>query len=58
LKEKLLEIAAKWRNDNFLDIIEDHNYFWELDAGQVGKAYRVLKPSDEERFIENNFRNP
>ncbi|MEN8698566.1 DUF6241 domain-containing protein [Bacillus infantis] len=57
-KEKLLEIAAKWRNDNFLDIIEDHNYFWELDAGQVGKAYRVLKPSDEERFIENNFRNP
>lgn len=57
-KKTLLEIAAKWRNDNFIYIIEDHNYFWELDAGQVGKAYRVLKPSDEERFIENNFRNP
>jgi hypothetical protein len=57
-KETLLEIAAEWRNENFTYIIEDHNYFWENDGGQVGKAYRVLKPADEEKFIENNFRNP
>ncbi|TYS61850.1 hypothetical protein FZD47_17280 [Bacillus infantis] len=57
-KETLLEIAAKWRNEDFTGIIEDHNYFWEMDGGQIGKAYRVLKPADEEKFIENNFRNP
>ncbi|MGD6901568.1 DUF6241 domain-containing protein [Bacillus infantis] len=56
-KERLLEIAAKWRGEEFTGIIEDHNYFWELEGGQVGKAYRVLKPSDEEKFIENNFRD-
>jgi hypothetical protein len=57
-KATLLEIAVKWSNGNFSDIIEDHNYFWKIEGGQVGEAYRVLKPSDEDKFINNNYRNP
>ncbi|MCD7035365.1 DUF6241 domain-containing protein [Metabacillus sp. GX 13764] len=56
-KKYLLQIATKWKNQDFSNIIEDHNYFWKLDGGKVGEAYRVLKASDEERFIKNNFRS-
>ncbi|SIA43898.1 Uncharacterised protein [Mycobacteroides abscessus subsp. abscessus] len=36
-KETLLEIAAKWRNEDFTGIIEDHNYFWEMDSARLAR---------------------
>jgi len=54
-KEKMLEIADKWKNGWFDTIDSDHNFFWELQDGQIGKAYGVLSRDEEKTFIKNNF---
>ncbi|MBY0095672.1 DUF6241 domain-containing protein [Mesobacillus maritimus] len=54
-KEKMLEIAEKWKNGWFDTINLDHNFFWELQGGTVGKAYGVLSSEEEKVFIKNNF---
>jgi Na+-transporting methylmalonyl-CoA/oxaloacetate decarboxylase gamma subunit len=54
-KEKMLEIVKKWKNGRFDTINLDHNFFWELQGGTVGKAYGVLSPTEEKEFIKNNF---
>ena len=54
-KDELLEIMNKWKNGNFTQIDLDHNYFWNLQGGTVGKAYGTLNPEEEAEFIKNNF---
>ncbi len=55
-KNSLLRILEKWKNGNFGNIDEDHNYFWSLQDGEVGEAYGKLSPAEEAEFIKNNFR--
>lgn len=54
-KDQLLEIAGRWKNGDFSSIVQDHNYFWELQGGTVGKAYGELSKTEEESFVLNNF---
>ncbi|PLS08005.1 DUF6241 domain-containing protein [Neobacillus cucumis] len=54
-KIQLLEILDKWKKGDFDQIDHDHNYFWELEDGTIGKAYGVLSKEEEEKFIKNNF---
>ncbi|MBK5458038.1 DUF6241 domain-containing protein [Peribacillus sp. TH27] len=55
LRKELLRIAGDWKEGNFDNIVEDHNYFWEAQNGNVGKATGVLTPEQEAEFIEENF---
>lgn len=52
----LLSIAARWKQGDFRQIVKDHNYFWKLEKGNIGKAYGILSPEDEKAFINHNFK--
>lgn len=54
-KDQLLDIAYRWKDGDFSTILGDHNYFWELQGGGVGKATEVMDRSLEQTFVLNNF---
>ncbi|OWW11574.1 hypothetical protein BUE63_04095 [Bacillus sp. MB353a] len=54
-KEELLAIAERWVNRDFSKIVEDHNYFWATQEGNVGKATGVMDAVSEQTFVLNNF---
>jgi hypothetical protein len=54
-KEKMLEIADKWKKGWFDKINSDHNFLWEQQEGSVGKAYGVLSSAEEKEFVRKNF---
>lgn len=55
-RDRLLSIAARWRDFDFSTIVQDHNFFWEDKAGTVGKAHGTLSRAEEVEFIEVNFK--
>jgi hypothetical protein len=55
LKGDLLNIVTGWKEGNFDNVAQDHNYFWEYQNGTVGKATGILNSAEEEEFIGNNF---
>lgn len=55
-RDRLLSIAARWRDFDFSTIVQDHNFFWEDKAGTVGKAHGILSRAEEAEFIEVNFK--
>ncbi|WP_197076524.1 DUF6241 domain-containing protein [Domibacillus indicus] len=34
---------------------EDHNYLWDYQNGEDGKAYGVFSKAEEKVFVEMNF---
>ncbi|WP_142920459.1 DUF6241 domain-containing protein [Peribacillus asahii] len=55
-EDSLLNILKKWKREDFDAVVQDHNYFWELQNGTIGKAYGKLSEEEEAKFIENNFK--
>lgn len=55
-RERLLSIAARWRDFDFSTIVQDHNFFWEDKEGTVGKVHGTLSRAEEVEFIEVNFK--
>ena len=55
-RDRLLGIAARWKDFNFSTIVQDHNFFWEDKEGTVGKAHGTLSTAEEIEFIEVNFK--
>lgn len=55
-RDRLLDIAARWKDFNFSTIVQDHNFFWEDKEGTVGKAHGTLSTAEEIEFIEVNFK--
>ena len=56
-KEKLQEILMRWEKNDFTFIVDEHNFFWMKEHGQVGKAIRKATPAEEKAFIQRNFEN-
>ena len=54
-KDQLLKIAKRWKNGDYSKIVSDHNYFWGLQGGTIGKATGTLSKIEEQTFILNNF---
>jgi hypothetical protein len=54
-KSELLKIVGNWKEGNFDNIVEEHNFLWGEQNGNVGKATGVLTPEQEAEFIEENF---
>lgn len=54
-KDDLLKIASRWKKADFSEIVSDHNYFWGLQGGTIGKAYGKLSKIEEQTFVLNNF---
>lgn len=51
----LLAIVTKWLNNEFGNIVAEHNTIWEMKEGTVGKAYGILSPSEEATLIKEQF---
>lgn len=54
-KAELLEIAERWTKGEYARVVQDHNYFWSIQDGYVGKATGVLDLASEKEFVVNNF---
>lgn len=52
LYENMLKIAKKWQAGDFSEIDKDHNYFWKLENGNIGKAKGIMTPEEEAAFVE------
>ena len=50
-----LSILKRWQKGDFSHAVQDHNAVWELQNGNVGKATRLLTPSEEKKFIKESF---
>lgn len=51
----LKEIIERWLAEDFSKIDEDHNYFWKLQDGTVGKATGILTAKEEKAYIERAY---
>lgn len=40
-KEQLLQILNRWKNGDFSNCVDDHNFLWKKLGGQVGKASKL-----------------
>ncbi|MDM8148519.1 DUF6241 domain-containing protein [Priestia megaterium] len=54
-KIDMLKILGRWERGDFSTIVEDHNYFWNIQGGNIGEATRALTEDEEKEFIANNF---
>lgn len=55
LRSGLLKIASKWKNGQYDSIVEDHNFFWKMQEGTIGKAYEKMSQVEERDFVLTNF---
>jgi hypothetical protein len=54
-KHHLLEIVGKWRMGDFSSADIDHNYFWTIKHGTVGKAVGLFTIEEEIEYIKKHF---
>jgi hypothetical protein len=54
-KEHLLDIVEKWRMGDFSSADIDHNYFWTIEHGTVGKANGLFTIEEEIQYIKEHF---
>jgi hypothetical protein len=54
-KSELLAMAKKWETGDFSEIDKDHNFLWDLEGGNIGKATGILSAADEQAFIAKTF---
>jgi hypothetical protein len=50
-----LGIVTDWLNNDFSNIVAEHNRIWKLKNGTVGKAYGILSPSEEQALVKEQF---
>ncbi|KYG32975.1 DUF6241 domain-containing protein [Priestia endophytica] len=53
--QELLKMANHWKNGNYEHVVEEHNYFWSREGGDIGKAYGRASLMEENEFIRQNF---
>ncbi|GGE64132.1 DUF6241 domain-containing protein [Priestia taiwanensis] len=54
-KVALLEIAERWVQRDFSKVDQDHNYFWKIQGGTIGKAEGILSKTEELKFARRNY---
>jgi hypothetical protein len=50
-----LGIVTDWLNNDFSNIVAEHNLIWKMNKGTVGKAYGILTPSEEQALVKEQF---
>ena len=51
----MLEMVNTWLNNEFTNIVADHNLLWGEKEGTVGKAYGRLSQAEEEALVKEQF---
>jgi hypothetical protein len=52
-----LSIASNWKAGDFSQADKDHNYFWTLQGGTIGKANGINSAAEETAFVSDRFPN-
>jgi hypothetical protein len=51
----MLAIITGWLNNNFYNVVAEHNLIWKMNNGSIGKAYGILSPSEEAALVKEQF---
>ncbi|EOO14333.1 MULTISPECIES: PRK06770 family protein [Bacillus cereus group] len=51
-KAKLLSTLERWEKGDFSQTVEDHNFLWEIQGGDTGKATERLSPEEEKQYVK------
>lgn len=51
-KMKLFSIINRWEKGDFSQTVEEHNFLWEIQGGDTGKATERLSPEEEKQYIK------
>lgn len=51
----MLSIVTNWLENDFSNIVAEHNTIWKMNNGSVGKAYGILSPSEEAALVNEQF---
>ncbi|MEH7492242.1 DUF6241 domain-containing protein [Neobacillus niacini] len=51
----MLSIVTDWLNNDFSNIVAEHNSIWKIKNGSVGKAYGILSTSEEATLVKEQF---
>ncbi|MEK3889622.1 DUF6241 domain-containing protein [Bacillus sp. FSL K6-3431] len=54
-KLALMEIVTRWKEGDFSKVDDDHNFFWGIQGGTLGKAFGIMDETEEKEFIIINF---
>ncbi|KLA23135.1 MULTISPECIES: PRK06770 family protein [Bacillus] len=51
-KSKLLATLERWEKGDFSQTVEEHNFLWEIQGGDTGKATERLSPEEEKQYVK------
>ncbi|MDT3494776.1 DUF6241 domain-containing protein, partial [Bacillus toyonensis] len=51
-KSKLLATLERWEKGDFSQTVEEHNFLWEIQGGDTGKATERLSPEEEKKYVK------
>ncbi|QWG26853.1 PRK06770 family protein [Bacillus mycoides] len=51
-KSKLLSTLERWEKGDFSQTVEEHNFLWEIQGGDTGKATERLSPEEEKQYVK------
>ena len=51
-KSELLSTLERWEKVDFLQTVEQHNFLWEIQGGDTGKATERLSPEEEKQYVK------
>jgi hypothetical protein len=52
-----LTIVENWKAGDFSQADKDHNYFWTLQGGTIGKATGINSAAEEAAFVASHFKD-
>ncbi|MGG0123568.1 DUF6241 domain-containing protein [Bacillus paranthracis] len=51
-KPELLSTLERWEKGDFSQTVEEHNFLWEIQGGDTGKATERLSPEEEKQYVK------
>ncbi|SHN22997.1 DUF6241 domain-containing protein [Gracilibacillus kekensis] len=54
-REFYMDALTAWKNGDFSNAVEVHNYIWERQNGTIGRASRLLTEEEERQYVEMYF---
>ncbi|HFJ9283531.1 TPA: PRK06770 family protein [Bacillus toyonensis] len=51
-KSKLLATLERWEKGDFSQTVEEHNFLWEIQGGDTGKATERLSSEEEKKYVK------
>ncbi len=50
-----METLNAWKDGDFNNVVQVHNFIWEIQNGSIGRATRPLTEEEEQQYVEKYF---